>query len=300
VSDTFLLLTPILMLAVLALLGFIGCGRIGFDPLQPPKGFTAIARCGWVQLNWDAVPNSPSFDLVRIVDGYEQVIYHGPATTFNDVWILDGANWQPPSYKIRTVFTPSYLSDYSAPITPASMPRALVTLPATVLNFRNNYTGYIGMEIQTNKLLGVCGIGRYVSSTDGTNPNPLFTSHLLRIIDAVRETVVGELEVSTVRGSNSTFDPNDNFVYSRFPAPVQLVPDDVNQGRFYIVSHETDMTGDPNPETWCDNDTPVLCTPDAVALGSVLGDIGAWVVEKTGSYSLGPVNILYQVDPFIP
>lgn len=297
--DAFLLLTPVLMLAVVALLGFVGC-RSGFDDLQPPAGFVATARCGWVQLNWDPVVKSPNYDLVRIAGGYEHLIYHGPDTSFNDTWILDGANWSPPSYKIRSIFSPGYLSDYSTPITPVGMPRALVTIPGTALNFRTNYAGYIGMAIQTSKLLTVCGIGRYAAPGDGTNPNAAITTHVLRIIDPVRQTIVGEAALSTVPGSNSTFDPNDHFVYARFPTPIELMADSVNpQGTFYIVSQETDTSGNPIPEPWCDGDTPVTSTADAVVIGSVAGDLGGWVIQKTGGYSFGPVNILYNVSPII-
>lgn len=295
-SDVYMLFTPILVLVVIALLGFIGCGRVGFDPLPAPRGLTAIGRCGWVELNWESVANSPNYDLARVVAGYEHLIYHGNATTFNDVWILDTPAWSPPSYKVRTIFSPTYLSDYSAAVTPTSMPQALVTMPATVLNPRINYTGYVGMEIQTNEPLSVCAIGRFVFSSDGVNSNPVNTSHLLRIIDAVRDTVVGEAEVSTIRGSNSIFDPNDSFVYATLPTPVEIMPDSVNQGRFYIVSQERDMTGSPNPESWCDGDTLVTCTPDVTVIGSVAGDIGGWVRQKTGSFSFGPVNLLYQVS----
>lgn len=304
--DSFLLWTPIFILAVLALLGFAGCGRVGFDPLHPPKNLNVIARCGWNEVHWSAVANSPNYDLMRMANGGEQLIFHGPATTFNDIWILDGPSWAPPSYKVRTIFSPNYHSDYSAPVSAAGlgMPQALLTNAAMAIIPRSNFTGYVGMEIQVSKTLWVCAIGRYQMPGNGSNPNHAYVSHYMRIIDAVRDTEVAWAELVTTTGGNTgnhLQDPNTGFVYAAILQPVLIGPDSVNtEGRFYVVSHETDTTGDPNPESWNDLVFPgslqVIPTPDAAVIGAVMGDIGAWVRQPNGSFCYGPVNILYQVN----
>jgi hypothetical protein len=290
------------MLAILALLGFVGC-RWGFDELQPPKGFAAATpKCGWIHLSWQPVANSPNYDLVRIAFGNETLIYHGPATSFDDNWILDGPAWVAPSYKIRTIFSPGYLSDYSAPITPDGVAHALLINAAIALLPRSNYTGFVGMEIQIKQNLFVCGIGRYRMDGNGTNPNPLYTQHYLRIIDAARDTEVAFAELVTHPAGNMANhleDPNSDFLYALIPHTVLLTIDEVNQGRFYVVSQERDMTGMSNPESWNDSSAagglPVIPTSVAVVLGAVMGDIGGWVRQQSGSYSFGPVNILYQI-----
>jgi hypothetical protein len=302
VFDVFLLLTPFLMLAVFALSGF-GCGRIGFNPPPPPKGLTATALCGWVELRWDAVADSPLYELVRVADGSEQLIYEGPATTYKDTWILETPAWTAPSYKVRVKFPPHLYGTYSALVSPTRMPHAFVKLPPTQINPRSDYSAFFGMEIQISKPLTICALGRFLLSGNGTNANPdEYCEHPMIIVDAVRDTVVGAAVVVTKPGANinnELRDPNEGFDYAQLIPEVQIFPDDVNtQGAFYIVSQERDMTGMANPEAWCDS-TAVIGTPDAVIVGSVYGNIGGWVRVQNGSYSYGPVNFLYNVSSII-
>jgi hypothetical protein len=301
--DAFLLLTPILMLAIVALQGF-GCGRIGFDPPPAPKGLTATTKCGWVELHWDALADSPNYELFRITGGYEQLIYEGSATSYNDTWVLETPAWTAPSYKVRAKYPPHLLSEYSAPVTPTRMPQAFLTMPATQLLPQTNYTGFVGMEIRTSKVLTICALGRFVFGGSGTNPNKEYCEHPMLIVDAVRDTVVGAAVVVTVPGANffnALVDPNgSSFVYAQLIPEVQIFADSINtQGAFYIVSGEKDMTGMTNPDAWCANNTPVIPTPDAVIVGAVTGNLGGWVRAQTGNYSYGPVNFLYNVSEII-
>ena len=297
--DNFLWLTPLLMLAVVALFAFIGCRR-HFDPIPAPKNLTVNPRCIWINVGWQPVSQAKTYDLVRNDDGNEQVIYQGPDTHFRDTFVVE-VNHNFPKYKVRSVGGPNYHSDYSNLVTPALMPRAMVSLPQGYLSLQYNYSGYIGMEIQTNQLLSVCALGRFFAPGDGTNPDPTKTGHWMKIVDAVRGTDVDGswVFVSTLPNApHSFFDPSASFVYALLPQPVGLMKDDVNiQGRFYVVCQEKDLSADPNPERWGDGDTPVLTTPDAVILGSVHRNTGNWVRHRNGSFSFGPVNFLYQVNP---
>jgi hypothetical protein len=297
--DSFLLLTPLLMLAIVALMGFIGC-RYGFDPIQPPKGLKADPHCIWIYLSWNKVNEAKTYDVVRKDYGNEQIIYQGPDTSFRDTFVVE-VNHNYPAYKVRSVGGPNYLSDYSPLVTPALMSRAMVSLPQGYLSLQYNYSGYIGMEIQTDEALVVCALGRFWAPGDGTNPDSTKTGHWMKIVDAVRGTDVDGswVYVSTVPGApHSFFDPSASYVYGLLPQPIGLMKDDVNtEGRFYVVSQERDLSGDPNPERWGDGDTPVLCMPDAVILGSVRGNTGNWTLQRAGSFSFGPVNFLYQVNP---
>ena len=67
-SDSFLLLTPVLMLAIVALVAFIGC-RYHFDPIPAPKGLTANPHCIWINLSWNKVNEAKSYGVVRNDDG---------------------------------------------------------------------------------------------------------------------------------------------------------------------------------------------------------------------------------------
>ncbi len=297
--DSFLLLTPLLMLAIVMLVAFIGC-RYNFDPIPAPKGLTADPRCIWTYLSWNKVNEAKSYDLVRNDDGNEQIIYQGPDTSFRDTFVVE-VNHNYPTYKVRTVGGPNWVSDYSAQVAPGLMSRAMVSVPQGSLNLQYNYTGYIGLEIQTNELLNVCALGRFWAPGDGTNPDPTKTGHWMKIVDAVRGTDVpgSWVYVSTVPGApHSVFDPSASFVYGLLPQPIGLMKDEVNtEGRFYVVSEERDLSADSNPERWGDGDTPVLSMADAVILASVRGNTGNWTRERTGSFSFGPVNFLFQVNP---
>jgi hypothetical protein len=62
-----LLLAPIPLLAIIALLGFVGCSfqhGAQANP-DPPTNLTAVAGDSWVQLAWDAYPNATDFVVNR-------------------------------------------------------------------------------------------------------------------------------------------------------------------------------------------------------------------------------------------
>jgi hypothetical protein len=295
--DSFLLLTPLLVVPIVGLFGFGGC-RYHFDPIAAPTGLTVDPRCIWIYVKWNKADAALTYDLVRNDDGNEQVIYQGPDTNFRDTFVVE-VNHNYPSYKVRSVGGPNFVSDYSPLAGPALMSQALLSPPQGYLSLEYNYTGYIGVEIQTDALLNVCALGRFVAPGDGTNSDPAKTGHWLKIVDAVRGTDVdgSQVYVNTVPGSpHSFFDPTDSFVYGLLPQPISLMKDDVNtEGRFYVVSQEVDLSGDPYPERWGDGDTPVLSAAGAVVLGSVRGNAGSWTRQRSGSFSFGPVNFLYQV-----
>src|SRR5438876_7391305 len=69
-TDSFLILTPFLLLAVVALFTFVGCDRVfGLQPVQPPpnpvSGLQAVAGNSEVTLTWDAFPNAADYHVLR-------------------------------------------------------------------------------------------------------------------------------------------------------------------------------------------------------------------------------------------
>jgi hypothetical protein len=64
----FLLLAPVILLAMVALLGFVGCTfqpGSASTPVDPPTNLTAVGGDSWVQLAWDAYPNATDFVVSR-------------------------------------------------------------------------------------------------------------------------------------------------------------------------------------------------------------------------------------------
>src|SRR6266545_7870026 len=70
--DPFVLLAPIFLLAVIALLGFVGCNQIyGLDETvpkekpDPPTNLVAVAGDAEVHLSWDLDPDATGYHVLR-------------------------------------------------------------------------------------------------------------------------------------------------------------------------------------------------------------------------------------------
>jgi Fibronectin type III domain len=65
--DLFILLTPILLLAVIALFAFVGCDKVlGLQHFPDPvSGLQAVAGNSQVTLTWDAFPNATDYHALR-------------------------------------------------------------------------------------------------------------------------------------------------------------------------------------------------------------------------------------------
>jgi hypothetical protein len=303
--DLFLLLTPILLLIVVGLLVFVGCGRIGFDPPAPPKGLTAVGRCDVrVDVSWDPVQGAIRYDLIRTDKG-NNPIYSGSDPWYADPDVSNLSTYQPnPCYRVRVIGPGT--SDYSDPVCAIPPPaQPFVSGPQGSLILQSNLTTFMGMKIELGAnpatILEVCALGRFLAPGNGTNPDPTKTSHLIRIVDAVRDVDMASVTVSTVPGvSGFFFDPSSNFLYAILSPSVILKADPVNPlGDFYVVSEEIDTSADANPELWGDGTTPVTSTVDGFVMGSVFGNTGAWNVQRAGSFCFGPVNFRYRITVII-
>ena len=69
--DGFVILTPLLMLPVIALLGFVGCGTVwGLDevadpPAPGPSDVSATGFDGYVEITWSLYPNASQYTIWR-------------------------------------------------------------------------------------------------------------------------------------------------------------------------------------------------------------------------------------------
>src|SRR6266567_5423601 len=66
-TDSFLILTPFLLFAVIALFTFVGCDRVlGLQHFPDPvSGLQAVAGNSQVTLTWDAFPNATDYHVLR-------------------------------------------------------------------------------------------------------------------------------------------------------------------------------------------------------------------------------------------
>lgn len=299
-SDSLLLLlTPLLLVPVVGLLGFVGC-RLNFDRPKPPAWLTAVGQCdARVLVTWAAVPNATRYDLIRTDKG-NAPIWSGNATSYHDRDVISFLNQPGPCYRVRVVVGGA-TSDYSEALCKnRPFARPFVSVPQGSLTLTATPVGFVGMMIELganpSTKLEVCALGRFLAPNNGTNPDPAKTTHRLRIIDAVRDIDVASAVLRTVTGGPDFLDPVDSYAYVFLNTPVVLKADPLNPlGHFYVVSEERDSSGDGSvAELLGDGDTPVTSTLDGFVKASVFGDIGAWTVHRTGSFCFGPVNFRYR------
>jgi hypothetical protein len=142
---------------------------------------------------------------------------------------------------------------------------------------RNDYTGFIGMQITTGtKYLSVSSLGRFVLSGN-TQP------HLVKIVDTSTGLDVGSVTVNTagVRAGQ--------FAYAALPSPVTLVP-----GISYFVVSQEASGGD----SWYNSNTMVTTTSDASVIGPASGGLNTLVenytISAAANQEYGPVDFLYS------
>jgi len=122
-TDAFLLLTPFVLLGLLAVLGFIGCRfRPGAAVVSAPTNLKAVPGDTWVKLSWDSYANATGFTLHRgTVSGNYSTTFDigGSATSFLDAPVTNGT----PLFYALTVTTVDGTSGDSneAQVTPASI-----------------------------------------------------------------------------------------------------------------------------------------------------------------------------------
>lgn len=94
----FLLLTPFLVAAIVALLGFIGCDRVlGIDPVPfnpPVTGLTATGGNMQVALSWDALDGATDYHIVRQQGtSSNDIDTMSTATTYTDTMLPNNATF---------------------------------------------------------------------------------------------------------------------------------------------------------------------------------------------------------------
>jgi len=279
--DSFLFLTPLLVLGIIALLGFVGCDRVwGFehipDPLPPPTGLTATGYDGFVVVSWDNYNNASGYNLKRgTATGTYPMTYNinAPDTAYPDMAVTNGTEY----FYVLTALVDSRESDTSDEVnaTPAPPPPTFTPFVTSVTlgTFQNQLSGWAGMVIQVGpNPLTVKMLGRYFG-TGNTNP------HDVKIFDPAANADVVRVTVDVPSGTVG------KFTYTTLATPVVL-----NAGfTYYVVSLE--LIG---ADHLYIPDTTVQTTSAATVMSAVTGS-GQDIYTPTDGpgHTWGPVDFQY-------
>ena len=258
--DPFVLLTPFLMLAVVGLLGFIGCQYIftldSFPP--PPQNLKATSGSNRVDLSWDLYTTAiKTFKVKRgtASNNYSSEFSIGVVDSYSDTTAVNGTTY------FYVLIAHSDDGDSVPSNEVSATPAVLVPKPfvkQTVNGSVHNdfpgtpgTQGFLGMIIQVGPAnLIVSSLGRYIVSGNSS-------AHLVKIVDQSTNQDLGSVMVQT---SGQT--PN-TFVYSNLAIPVTLLANHV----YFIVTQETSAD-----DSWFSSDTHVDTEPDAFVTSAVFDD----------------------------
>jgi hypothetical protein len=294
--DSFVLLTPILLLGVIALLGFVGCaGLIGIDEWNPddsggtgegnpdrpnpPTNLVATPGVGQVQLMWDIVADATEYHVYRaeasgtVASDYPDVFVFPPT---DGPWIdnVGTMNGIPYFYRVTAVNVSgeSDLSD-EATATPAFAFGAFV-IQSMFGTPRPGQNGLYGMEILVGPADFTIGtLGRaYGLGVVG--------QHEIKLIDAGDGTELGHAFV------DMSTPPEGDFIYG----PMKPASVTVHAGKsYYILSEE--LTGG---DQFYDQDTTVQTRPEAEVIEAIYSDApGLYVPVGAAGHTYGPVSFQY-------
>lgn len=239
--DSYVLLTPILLLGVIALLGFVGCNQVfGLDetvakqPPPAPSNFQAIPGDNRVALTWDAdtVSEVTGYTVFRgtapgtVKEDYEPGVALSPGQLpYTDITAKNGITYY---YRVTASNSEgeSGLSE-ERPATPMSPFGSFITGIATVGTANlSGRAGWFGMAVT------VVGPGSITIQKLGRAFDLGITGpHRLRIINAATKQELGSTSVD-INSPSGGF--NNQFKYGDLNPAVPLVPGD----NFYVLSEE--------------------------------------------------------------
>jgi hypothetical protein len=286
--DPFVLLTPILMLGVLALVRFVGCNQIfGLDPTAgrpaPPTNLVAIPGDARVDLRWD-YENGDATDFQiwyhedmggpyqlypnpQIVIQVSQGAQHGSAPVAN---LLNGTKY---FFNVTATIASSH-SSLTDSHEVSAIPGVTDFLTPNVLGgLRTDFTGWVGMAIQVaSSAVTVTQLGRIVATA---NAQP----HVVKILDLTQNNLEIASAIVSLPGG-----PVGTFTYQPLAQPVTLEPFKL----YYILTHEV-VGGD-----FFHDASSVTPTGVAAILSAVFNDDATPTVFTT----LGTANVSYGVVNF--
>ena len=302
--DSFLLLTPLLTLAVLALVRFIGCAEIiGVEEWEPSREVT------------DA-PSAPTDLSVQYGDeiiilswnpptgatGYTVQFSDSPAGPLTDgVTVSENTSTEFLPYNVTRRYAVIALKDalQSPPSDEVTVTGARPLL-ATIQTFgtpQSFFNGLLGMKVTPTTRLKIVALGRVKYLNVQPNPVPIVHAHEIKIV------LPGTPVASDVSGGQVAIAPEfgveaGDFLYETLKTDIFFEPGET----FYVVSQETAlMDTNPDADEWHDFDTIAIPHPEATL------DEGVYQPDETpGEFEVStggpnhlyvPVNVLYHPAP---
>ena len=277
--DTYLLLTPVLTLIVVALVGFVGCDALfGLqhvdDPVQPPANLNAVPGDMKVDLSWDASPSSPDTYLVHrgsTSGTYTESHDAGNNLSYQDAGLTNGTTY----YYAVTAKKGSHESTNSNEV--QAVPGLYGVMTAFIASktpgMLRNFQSWLGMGFTlAGKNLQVVKVGRaFAPGNTGV--------HKLHLIDAATKQEIAAVDVNVAGGTQG------EFVYADVIPSVIL---NANSS-YYLLSEET-TTGD----QFYDADTSVTTTAAASREFAVYSDgMGNFTEAPITNHAYGPVDFIY-------
>jgi hypothetical protein len=277
--DSYLYLTPILVLGVIALLGFVGCdvvfGLHHVDYIPAPTGFTAVPGDGRVDLSWDPYDKATEYNLKRgTTSGVYSITFNitAPATTYADLAVTNGTDY----FYALTATVPAGGSDTSDEVD--ATPQASPTLQSFVTSFtpgtlRNQLTGWAGMAVQIGPSpVTIKALGRLFIPGNTA-------MHNLKIVDAVSSVDIAAVSIMVASGTVG------EFAYVDLASPVKLAAG----ATCYIVSEE--LAGGDHVYL---QDTTVQTSSVATVTSAVTGTAqGVYTPTDAAGHTFGPVDFKY-------
>lgn len=285
--DSFVLLTPILLLGVIALAGFVGCDvvfnldRPPIDAPDAPENFQAMPGDAKVFLTWDPYDDATKFTVYRsTAHGTDKEDYpdkhdveEGKVSYPDD----PATNGVPYFYRLTATIgaQESELSDEES-ATPASGLESFVLPNGVTLGLppRTDFTGAAGMAIRV-------GSADVLVQTLGRIVDP---GHLgLHVVSIIDPTMMNQSNPS-VTVDTSTVEIG-KFVYAPLAIAVPLTAG----GTYYVVSQES--AGVPFYNVV---GTTVETTNVASVLGGVYKDATTpFTMVPNPNHTYGPVDFQY-------
>ncbi len=288
--DSYVFLTPFLLLGVIALLGFVGCNQFfGLEPTHPipppgaPTNLQAMPGDRKVSLTWDFDPDvTEEYHVFRsTTSGVSRTDY--PKQTIialSDIPYTDSdglVNGTEYFYRVSGVSSGGE-GDLSSEVSaiPQSPYGPFVTFVTGGTPRLASPTGaWYGMAIQVQSVpITVRELGRAFGLG-------LTTPHMMRLVDAQTN-----MDLSPAITIDMNSDTDGAFKYGQLVPPADL---QANQ-TYYVLSQEF------NPgDQYLEQDALITNhRPEAKVLSAVYSDSpGAFVVVGAQDHTYGPVNIKY-------
>ena len=293
--DAYLLLTPLLVLAIVGLLRFIGCVLL-VHPATPgaPRDLVTQPFDHRIELSWLA---SGVVDHFRVEFGTQQggpysetgivpvgTMQFSAETLQDDSPLPNGVRF---FFRIRSE-GPDGDSPYSAEVSAVAGVTPFIQSMMLPTQTRNDFPGWLGMAIQMGSSpILVTQIGRIKLPFNSG-------SHELKIVEGIANNSIVDLGASVTVDLNGAVADADGFVYAPLGNPIELLP----QRIYYVLTHEA-AGGD---ETYGNTGGFIFTTVQTTDVASAAGAVFFSDLDPASGYRIGsgapneifgPVNFRY-------